>query len=117
MARQRDFAAAAQRRAVDRGDHRLVARFQLVERFAQVGADRRLAEFGDVGAREKRPPVAADHHRLDAVVAQRLLDPGDQPLPHRRAERVDRRVVGDNDEHVVVLFSGNDGHGRGSFHA
>ena len=109
---QCDFAAAPQCSAVDRRDHRLVARFHRVERFGQVGPDRRLAEFGDVGAGKEGLPVAADHHRLDGVVRQRFLDRVFQSGADRLTQRVDRRIVGNDDQDIVMAF-GADGGGHG----
>ena len=109
MAAERDLEPAAERGAVDRGDHRLGAILDPVDHFGQPRHHRRLAEFGDVGAGEEGLPFAADDDRLDRVVALGLLDRRDQPLAHRRAERVDRRVVGGDDEDVAVAAGSKSG--------
>ena len=107
VAGERDFAPAAERGAVDRGDDRLLARLHRVERFGQARALRGLAEFGDVGAGEERAPVAADDDRLDPVVGEPRLDLALEPRAHRLAERVDRRVVRHHHEHVAVAVGGD----------
>ena len=110
MAAQRNLQPAAQSGAVDRGDDGLGAILDRVDDFGQAGGDRRLAEFGDVRAREEGAPVAADHHRLDRVVRRGLLHRIGQPLPDRRAQRVDRRIVGSDDQHVALDAGGYHGH-------
>ena len=111
MTAQRHLAPAAQRSAVDRGDDGLVGGFDHVDHGAEARFLHRLAEFGDVRAREERASVAPDHDRLDAVVGDGFLDPGFEPLANRRAERVDGRVVRNDDEDVVMAF-GTDGRGH-----
>ena len=113
MAGQRDLEPAAERGAVDRRDDRLGAIFDAVDDLRQHRLLERLgrAELGDVGAGEEGLALAGDDHRLDAVVAFRLLDRRDQALPHRRAERVHRRVVRQDDQHVAML-AGRDRAGR-----
>ena len=107
MARERDLAPAAQRGAVDRGNHGLVARFHRVERLGQARAHRGLAELGDVGPGKKRASVTADDDGLDAVVGEARLDLALEPRAHRLAERVDRRVVRHDDEDVAFAVGGN----------
>ena len=65
VAGQRDFEAAAERGAVDRGDDRLRRALDRVARAsARLGASRRLAELGDVGAGDEGAAVADQHDRL-----------------------------------------------------
>ena len=104
---------AAERGAVDRGDHRLVARLHRVERVGQARPLRRLAELGDVGPGEERAPVAAYDDSLDRVVGQGGLDRLLEPGADRLAERVDGRVVRHDDKHLAVAVSGDRvAHGR-----
>ncbi len=110
MARQRDFAAAAERGAVDRRDHGLFERLDPVDENRQRRIDHRLAEFGDVGAREEGLALAGDDHGLDRGVGRGLRDGGVDPLAHRAAERVHRRIVRQDDEDVAVALGGDDGH-------
>ena len=112
VAGERDFEAAAERGAVDRRDHRLAARLDAVDHLGQHRQLHRLAELGDVGAGEEGLAFAGDDDRVDAVVGLGLLDRGDQPLAHARAERVHRRVVRQHDQHVAVLLR-RDRAGRG----
>ena len=72
-----------------------------------------VLERRDVGAGDERPPGAADHDRGDAGVALGRVERGGQALGHARAERVDRRVVDLDDEHVAVTMGANElGHGQ-----
>ena len=89
---ERDLEPAAQRGAVQRRDHDQRRGFDSGADVGQEGFGRRLAEFADVGAGKERPSLAIDQHRLGAVLFG-AFDPLDQPLPHRKAQRVDRRVV------------------------
>ena len=102
MAGERQLEAAAQSRAVQRRDHRLCRRFDLADHLAEARGPRRLAEFVDVGAGEKGAPGAGDHHRLDgrvaAGLAQRLRKPGADLV----LQRVDRRIVGDDNRNPAV---------------
>jgi hypothetical protein len=109
MRGERDFAAAAQRSAVDRGDHRLVERLDLIDQDGKRRLLHRLAEFGDVGAGEEGLARAGDDDCLDAVVALRFLDPGLQALAHGGAERVHRRIVRREDQDVALAAGGDGG--------
>ena len=112
MARQSDLQPAAERRAVDRGDHWLGAILDDVDHLGKHRLLHRLgrAELADVRPGEEGLALADDHHRLDALVRVRLPDRRDQPLAHRMAERVDRRVVGGDDQDVAMALGGNRAH-------
>ena len=69
MAAERDLEPAAQRGAVDRGDHRLGAILDRVDDLGQPRHLRRLAEFGDVGAGEEGLALAGDDDGVDAASA------------------------------------------------
>ena len=97
MAGQRDLQAAAECRAVDRRDHRLGAILDPVQHSMQPGLARRLAELGDVGAGDEGPAGAMDHDRPDRRIGLRRRDAVRQALAHALAQRVDRRVVDDQD--------------------
>jgi hypothetical protein len=103
MASERDLQPAAERGAVDRRDHRLAARLDPVDDLGEHRQLHWLAELGDVGAGEKGLPFAGDDDRIDAVVGLGLLDRGHQPLADAGAERVHRRIVRQDDQHVAVL--------------
>src|SRR3546814_15728601 len=64
-----------------------------IDQRGQCGFLHRLAEFGDIGAREEGAAIAADHHRGDARIGDAFLDRRFEPLPPRRAARVHRWVV------------------------
>ena len=78
MAAERDFEPAAERRTVDRRDHRLGAILDPVDHLRQPRHHRRLAELGDVRAGEESLPFAGDHHRVDA---RRRPPPARSPRP------------------------------------
>lgn len=63
MRGQRDFQPAAERRAVNRGDDRLAARFDAVADVGQRRRNRRLAELADIRARDETAARAHDQHR------------------------------------------------------
>ena len=113
MTAEGNLEPAAKRGAMDRGDHRLGAGLDPVDHLGQPRHDRGLAEFGDVGAREEGLPLADDHHGCDVGGGLGLLDPGDQALPDRSAERVHRGIVRADDEDVAVDF-GADGRSHDS---
>ena len=95
---------------MDGCNDRLVARLQLVKRLAQIRPLHRFTEFGDIGTCKKSPSVAADDHGLYAIIGERLVDAVDQTLANRGAERVYRRIVGNDDQNIVMFFSGYDRH-------
>ena len=107
MACKSDFTSTAEGSSMDRSYHRLVTCLHLVESFRKVRADRRLAEFGDVGTRKKSPSITAYDYCFDAVIGQSLFDPVFQPLAHLMAQRIDRRIVGDDYQDIIVTFGTN----------
>src|SRR3546814_3720707 len=87
-----------------RRDHRLACRLDHIEQRVEIGAARGLAEFADVGAGDEGAAVAAQHDRLDAIVGERGLEmlleaPADVPR-----QRVDGRIVDDDDGDVAGLL-------------
>ncbi len=109
VAGKRNLEPAAERRAVDRGDHRLGASLDDVDHLRQHRLFERLgcAELRNVGAGEERLALAGDHDRVHAVVSFRLLDRGGQSLPNSCAERVHRRIVRQDDQHIAMLAGRN----------
>ena len=105
MAGERGFEPAAQRIAMDRGDHRLVA---LVHHVVVAAAGRRRrrppAELADIGAGDKAASGADQHHRLDRWVGVALVERRDDALRHARRQRVDRRVVDRDDPDLAVFL-------------
>ena len=102
MAAERQFQPAAERRAVDGGDRRLGDGLERRKDGAQFRLLHRFAEFGDVGASDKSPAGAGDDNSRDrSIIAQ-----GDQSLHQRfadmKTQRVDRRVVDDDDGDIAV---------------
>jgi hypothetical protein len=67
----------------------------------------RLAEFRDVRARKEGAAPAGHDNRLDAVVGEELAERLVDPVPHRMAECVDGRVVGQDDAHVPCYRDGD----------
>ena len=111
VAGHRIFQAAAEGEAVDRGDHGLRTGVQHV-----VGAfpDRRAlaagAETADVGTGDEAAAVAHQHHGLDRRDRRcAVFRECDDALGHPRAERVDRRIVDDDDADFAVFLEADDG--------
>jgi hypothetical protein len=80
------------------------------ERFA-----RRLVELSDVRAADEVLAAPMNHDRLNALVLVSLLEGGEQPHAHGLAERIDRRIVDDDDRYVSVAVESDRGaHGSRS---
>src|SRR5688572_6255516 len=102
MTGQSDLEAAAEGGPVERRDHRLCAILDDVDDLREHGHLHRLAELGDVGPGEESLALADDHDRFYRIVAVRFLDRLHEPLAHREAESVDRRIVGRDDQYVAM---------------
>ena len=83
----------AERGAMNRRHHGLGPSFEEDQDLMQTGRLRGLAELGDVGAGDERPPGADDHDGPYSWVGVIGLDPVAQPQTHPVAQRVDRRIV------------------------
>ena len=103
MAGKGDFQTAAERRAMDGGDHGFRARLDAIAQFGQPQTDARLVEFGDVGAREEGPSAAGNDDRADICIGDGLGKRLRQSVANRLAERVDRRVVDRNRRHAGIF--------------
>ena len=98
---ERDFEAATECGAVDRGDHRDRGVLHRGLDFVEAGCLRHVAaEFADVGAGDEGAPVADHDHGLRPVL-DRLADPVEQALANVPAQSVDRRVVDDHQRDVA----------------
>ena len=104
VARQRDLEAAAQSRAMNGGNNRLRTILDRFGDFRKMRRLRRLAELRDVRPGDKRCSLTADHNGPDACIGIGLADCGQQPRPHRLAERVDRRVVHFNKSDITLSY-------------
>ena len=93
MAGQRDLAAAAESRAVDRRDDRLGAGFDGIDHVGQMRLARRLTELANVGSRHEGAAGAGDHDGFDLRIAVDLLDRREQSRPDRLRRGIDRRIV------------------------
>ena len=111
---ERHFQAAAQRRAVDRGDHGLGRILDRVLHVEQARALRRLAEFGDVGAGDEGAAFADEHDRFRVRVGDGLFEAARQSVAHGRRERVHRRRIQGEDGDLAVI--GEVGHGVDGSH-
>ena len=109
MAGLGQFEAAAERRAVDRRNHRLGASLDRGLNVMERGPLGRLAEFGNVGAGDKSAAVADQHDGLHRGVRRCLRDAGTEAVADVCGKRVDRRRV--DGEHGDVAFAGEIGHG------
>ena len=104
MAAERDLEAAAERGAVDRGDHRLAGVFDAGDDLAEAGRLRRLAEFGDVGAGDEGTPAAGQDDAFDLRVGDGGGNVLVNPATNCRAERIDRGTVDRDDGNVITAF-------------
>ena len=88
----RQFAAAAQGEAVDRGDHRLRAArdgFPVALAVAAVQADRRARrEIAEIGASCKAARVAGEHDDADRRIRAERLEVAGEALAHLVVQRV-----------------------------
>ncbi len=82
VAREADFEAAPERRAVNGRDDGLGAAFDGIEHAVESRRLGRLAELADVGARDEGAAAAYDDHGADAGIGQPLGDPVQQSLAH-----------------------------------
>ena len=105
MAAERDFAAPAERGAMDGRDNGLEGGLDRVDHLREHRHDRWPGEFGDVGASEECASVATNDDGLHRVIGERRLDPRIEPDADSGTERVHWRVVADDDEDVVMDFS------------
>src|SRR6516162_9908141 len=69
---ERQFEAAAERCAVDRGDDRLGRLFEDFQELPKRGLDGRLAEFGDVCSREEGSAFADEYDGADFRIGNGL---------------------------------------------
>src|SRR5215469_9492464 len=108
MRGESDLQPATERVAVDRRDDRLAAGVEDLMGPATLYRRRAArAEGADVGAGDKAPASAYQHHRLDRRVGVAALDILDDPLGHAGRERVDRRVVDRDDANPVHILEVN----------
>src|SRR5439155_23265001 len=118
VACQRDFETAAERRAVNRGNDRLRRVLHQDKHFGETRRLRRLAEFGDVGARDEGAACAGQHDCLNFRVRDRALHAFEDAAAHRGAERIYRGAVDrDDGDDVMTLEFYHFAHGTlpGSF--
>jgi hypothetical protein len=102
--RKSDLQPAAERGAMDRGQHRLAAVLDAAAHLGQRGRLRRLAELADVGTGNEVAARAGDQHRGHGAVGFGRVDRGDQAAAHIHAEGVDRRVVDADDQHIGLAL-------------
>ncbi len=93
MASERHFETAAERRTMNSGDYRLLARFDYIDHFREPRFHRRLAELGDIGASEKCSALTPDNNGLYVTIARSFLNCRHKPRPHRVTQRIYRRIV------------------------
>src|SRR5262245_4802103 len=107
MKPHREFQAAAERRAVDCGDHRLRAILYRLNHlpkvdtfFALAGSD--FAELLDVGAGDESLSRADQRRAFDRIVVFDLLDGGRDAFGNAGAQRVNWRVVDGDDPDFAI---------------
>src|SRR3546814_16879036 len=77
-----------------------------IDQRGQCGFLHRLAEFGDIGARDEGAAIAADPHRGDARMGVAFLDRRVAPQPPPPSARVPRWVVRPEAEHRAAEATG-----------
>ena len=112
MAGQRDLQPAAECRAVDRGDDRLLARLDALDHVGQDRLGHRRAELLDVGAADEVRPAPVTTTAWTSAGVTRVPDRGEQAGAHVGRGGVDRRVVDRDHQHAV---DGRRGNGGGEF--
>ena len=104
MRAHRDLQAAAQGGAVDGRHDRLGAILHRGLGLGEAGGLGRLAELGDVGPGDEGAAAAGQHDALDRVVVGDLLEGLEQAQPHAVTQRVDGRVVDQDQGDVAALL-------------
>ena len=107
MRREGHFETAAEAHPMHGGHDQQRRRLDAVAEVGQMRLHRRLAEFGDVGARDKGAAFAHDHHGAHAAFGLGAVHAIGQPLPHGLAQRVDGRVFDAQYDDVVMAGIGN----------
>ena len=115
VAAQCQLQAAAERRAVHRGHHRLGRCLDRVDERGQQGLLHLALEFRDVGAGGEEPACARQHDGLDPGIGIGLAEGLLQPHAQRMAQRIHRRVVHADDGDVALLVRFHDCHGCAPF--
>ena len=90
------------------GDDGLRALLEASDDRVEPGLLRGLAELGDVRAGDERTPGPGDDDRLHVGVSQRAIHRLDEALTHGVAERVDRRIVHDDEADRASLLQTDD---------
>ena len=110
MAAHRVFQPAAERVTMDRGDDRFRRTIHDV-----IGplADRHALAVGveaaDIGTGDEAAAIAHQHHRLDRRIGVRAVQAFDDALGDTRPERIDRRIIDDDDADVAVFLKTDHG--------
>ncbi len=94
---QRRLQAAAERRAVQRGDDDLRAILHRGDDVVQIGARGRLAELADVGAGDEGAAAADQDDGVDIGVRAERLDTVLDAVAHGRRQGIHRRIVDGED--------------------
>ena len=104
MRAEREFQPAAHGDAMDRRDDRLRASLDEIAYRRQVRGLRRFSELSNVGTGDEVAPRADDHRRRDGRIRVGSVERFDEAAPDIDAERIDGRIVDDDDEDVAVQF-------------
>ena len=112
MTAEGEFEPAAERRAVNRRDHRFRRGFDGVDDLGQQGRLQRLAEFADVGAGDEGAPGAGEHDSGNSAIVDEGAERIEQSGAHRLRQRVDGGIVDQHDGDVIMALN-TDGGGHG----
>jgi hypothetical protein len=104
MAGQRDLEAATHDGAVHGGDHRYFESLDAVEQHAVFGFAGRTAELADVRTREESRTLADEDHAAQRTYRLDLSQRQREACAHVRRDRVDGRIVGDDQRHLALAL-------------
>ncbi len=104
VAAERDFQAAAECGAMNGRDDGLRRTFHGADGLVQTGRQRRLAKFGDVGARHEGAALARNDADFYFWIQRELCDAVDEGGAHADTDGIDGRIVDPNDSNVAALF-------------
>ncbi|MCR5879821.1 hypothetical protein LRS04_16935 [Phenylobacterium sp. J367] len=104
VAGERGLEAAAQRRAMQHGDHRLLRGLEAVEGVVVVGLGNGPAQLVEVRARQERPAGAGEQDDLGVGVGLSLVEGLPEALADGDVDGVHRRPVDGDDPHIALAL-------------
>ena len=102
MAGERELESAAERKAADRRDQRLLHCILVVIDVRQIGLLARFAELADVGAAREGLAGTDQHDRLRLRIGLGALEALQDARAQRIAEAIDRWIIQRDDGNAVA---------------